>query len=202
MDIVGSYQNLQDRCKWVAIIGTRTPSLSEADAAKAFVKRLVETGYIIVSGLAKGIDSVAHETAIAQGGTTVAICSTAKIESIYPYENKELALQIRQHGCTIHPYKTPAVDRSGKFTQFQKRLVERDLLLACLCPTIVAISDEPQISGGTAWAIYHCKKIGHDVSRYSSIGGLHSYPPTDAKKETWWDLEIDLHGIIEELNRA
>src|SRR5208283_1558208 len=57
----GWWDLVESRC--VAVVGTRTPSLDAVKRTKALVGRLVGDGFTIVSGLAKGIDTVAHETA-------------------------------------------------------------------------------------------------------------------------------------------
>ena len=75
--------------KRVAIVGSRNPSNEGVRRAKKIVKMLVENGYTIVSGLAKGIDTVAHTTAIELGGKTVAVIGTP-ITEYYPPENKGL----------------------------------------------------------------------------------------------------------------
>lgn len=73
----------------VAIVGSRQPSELGIRRAQQMVKLLVEDDYTIVSGLAKGIDTVAHTTAIKLGGKTVAVIGTP-ITEYYPPENKAL----------------------------------------------------------------------------------------------------------------
>jgi DNA processing protein len=75
--------------KSVAVVGSRNPSNEGIRRAQKMVKLLVENSYTIVSGLAKGIDTVAHKTAIACRGNTVAVIGTP-ITEYYPPENKAL----------------------------------------------------------------------------------------------------------------
>lgn len=75
--------------KRIAIVGSRNPSEEGIRRARKIVKMLVEDDYTIVSGLAKGIDTVAHTTAIELGGKTVAVIGTP-ITEYYPPENKAL----------------------------------------------------------------------------------------------------------------
>jgi DNA processing protein len=56
-----------------AIVGSRKPSPNGAEAAREIARRLVKNGVIVVSGLAEGIDTVAHRTAIQEGGRTIAV---------------------------------------------------------------------------------------------------------------------------------
>lgn len=79
--------------KRVAIVGSRNPSIEGLKRTKKIARLLVEQDYTIVSGLAKGVDTMAHRTAIENGGRTVAVIGTP-ITEYYPPENKELQDQI------------------------------------------------------------------------------------------------------------
>ncbi|HCW3747643.1 DNA-processing protein DprA [Acinetobacter baumannii] len=75
--------------KRVAIVGTRNPTPEGIIRTRKLAKLLVEAGYTIFSGLAKGVDTVAHTSAIENGGKTVAVIGTP-ITDYYPPENKNL----------------------------------------------------------------------------------------------------------------
>ena len=91
----GSWELIHTRS--VAVVGTRDPSPEGRVRARKITKALVEDGFTIVSGLAKGIDSVAHRTAIEEGGRTIAVLGTP-LDEHYPSENAELqALLAHQH---------------------------------------------------------------------------------------------------------
>lgn len=75
--------------KRVAIVGTRNPSPEGVIRTRKLAKLLVEAGYTIFSGLARGVDTVAHTTAINNGGKTVAVIGTP-ITDYYPNENRDL----------------------------------------------------------------------------------------------------------------
>jgi DNA processing protein len=77
----------------VAVVGTREPSDEGCLRTKRLTRMLVHDGFTIVSGLAKGVDTVAHETALAEGGRTVAVLGTPLSRS-YPKENVELQRRI------------------------------------------------------------------------------------------------------------
>ena len=79
--------------KRVAIVGTRDPSEDGIRRARKLVSLLVSDNFTIVSGLAKGIDTVAHETAIERGGETIAVIGTP-LDQVYPKENSELQQRI------------------------------------------------------------------------------------------------------------
>lgn len=200
MDKQGMKIDLKSREQWVAVIGTRYPSDKEREMAYLFGKEMAERGKVIVSGLAEGIDTAAHEGALAGGGKTIAILSTSNLESIYPKENQELAERIKKSGLLLHPYKTKAV-WGGKGIKNQKirRLIERDLLLAKLCPIIVAVKNENKpISGGTRYAVHYGKFFGQVVFRLDNFGKVHKNPETDYT-DVPWEMEIDIDNILTRL---
>jgi DNA processing protein len=81
----------------VAVVGTRKPSDEGVKRAEKLVRLLAKDGYTIVSGLAAGIDTVAHKTAIALGSPTIAVIGTP-LSARYPRENEELQATIaREH---------------------------------------------------------------------------------------------------------
>lgn len=86
--------------KRIAIVGSRNPSDEGIRRATRLTKLLVKEGFTIVSGLAKGIDTVAHKTAISEGGKTIAVIGTP-ITEYYPAENKELQEYIAKHFLLI-----------------------------------------------------------------------------------------------------
>ncbi len=77
----------------VAVVGTRQPSEAGLARTEKLVGHLVKDGYTIVSGLAAGIDTVAHRTAILCKGRTIAVIGTP-LSRVYPLENADLQKQI------------------------------------------------------------------------------------------------------------
>ena len=73
----------------VAVIGTRHPTAAGRRRARRLTRLLAADGYAIVSGLARGIDTVAHETALDEGGVSVAVMGTP-LQQQYPRENRAL----------------------------------------------------------------------------------------------------------------
>lgn len=84
----------------IAIVGTRSPSLYGKEVTKQFTTELVEYDVTIISGLAYGIDTVAHSTAVKAGGKTIAVLGSG-IDRIYPSTNINLADKIIESGGTI-----------------------------------------------------------------------------------------------------
>jgi DNA processing protein len=84
----------------VAVVGTRRPSPEGIARTRKLVKALVQDGFTVVSGLAAGVDTVAHETAIEAGGRTIAVIGTP-LSHTYPRENIELQRRIARDFLVI-----------------------------------------------------------------------------------------------------
>lgn len=193
--------NLQDRSKWVAVIGSRNASEEENKTAYNLGKRLAKRGDIVVSGLAKGIDAYAHMGALDGGGKTIAIVSTSINEKIYPPENKELSERIKQNGCIIHPFDNPTKYTSNGMSPKVKRLIERSILNAYVCPNIVVVKDSCSIiTGGTKWATKYGMDIGHNVFRLDSNNKWYENPLVENCKVSWI-RELIFEDILLELNK-
>jgi DNA processing protein len=96
---------LKEIDQWaVAVVGTRRLTSYGRQVTKDLVAGLVRNKVTIVSGLARGIDAVAHRTAVELGGRTIAVLGSG-LDSIYPAENRQLARDIvAGHGCVISEY--------------------------------------------------------------------------------------------------
>ncbi len=103
----------------VAIVGTRTPTPYGEAVTKKIVTELSKRDIVVISGMARGIDSLAHQTALDHQGMTIAVLGCG-LDIVYPPENKELMRKIMKHGLILsecppgtQPYKTyfPARNR-------------------------------------------------------------------------------------------
>ncbi len=100
----------------LAVVGTRQYSIYGRDATVSFVVGLVRAGYVIVSGLARGIDSVAHQTALEVGGETIAVLGSG-LDVAYPAEHHDLAEMIAEHGCLLSEFPPGTRPRKHHFPQ-------------------------------------------------------------------------------------
>lgn len=98
----------------VAMVGTRNPSTSGIEMAWRLSKDLSEAGVTIVSGLALGIDTEAHEGCLAGGGYTIAILGSG-INRIYPTTNQVLAKKIIRSGLILSEFPLNSPPRAGHF---------------------------------------------------------------------------------------
>lgn len=84
----------------IGVIGTRKPSHYAADCTKKLSYQLAYSGVTVVSGLARGVDTSAHQAALAAKGRTIAVLGSGLME-LYPPENKALAEKISTSGAVI-----------------------------------------------------------------------------------------------------
>jgi DNA processing protein len=87
----------------VAIVGTRRVTAYGRQVAEETATALAHNGVTIVSGLARGVDSIAHQAAINAGGRTLAVLGNG-VDLVYPPENRRLADQIMEHGALVSDY--------------------------------------------------------------------------------------------------
>jgi DNA processing protein len=84
----------------IAVVGTRAPSPYGTGMAEMLSRDLAARGMVILSGMARGVDTAAHKGALHAGGRTVAVWGTG-LDVVYPKENKRLAEEIIQSGGAI-----------------------------------------------------------------------------------------------------
>jgi DNA processing protein len=119
-DIDGPPQQLfyrgADPAEWlarprVAIVGSRAVSTYGRAVTAQLARELAERGVVIISGLALGVDGIAHQACLDAGGTTVAVLAGG-VDKIYPATHMSLGNRILDHGGTImseHPEGTPGL---------------------------------------------------------------------------------------------
>jgi len=87
----------------IAVVGSRRASFYGLDSARIFSSRLAERGFTIVSGMARGIDTAAHQGALRVCGRTIAAIGSG-FNHLYPEENRQLAEDIAQNGAVISEF--------------------------------------------------------------------------------------------------
>ncbi len=98
----------------LAVVGTRRATAYGRQVTEEIVADLVGSKITIVSGLAKGIDSVAHRTALEAGGRNIAVFACG-LDTVYPSENVELARRIMQQGALMSEYPMGTRPRAEYF---------------------------------------------------------------------------------------
>lgn len=132
----GNFNLIEDISKNIAIIGVLTPTKDIEQREEKIVKELVNNGINIISGLAKGCDTIAHKTCLSLKGKTIAILPST-LDKIYPNENKLLAEEIiKNKGLILTEY---IVEPKNKFERL-KRFIERDRLQALFSKAVILVA--------------------------------------------------------------
>ena len=134
----------------VAIVGTRQVSESGKAATEWLTRKLVEAGLVIVSGLAYGVDTVAHTTAIEHGGKTIAVIATP-LDKATPSENAKLQEKIYREHLLISRFA------KGERT-FRTSFPLRNRLMAALSDATVIM--EASDTSGTLHQAAECTNLG------------------------------------------
>jgi len=146
----------------LAIVGSRTPSASGKENAYRFAYSLAEAGLTITSGMAHGIDTAAHQGAIAAKGKTVAVMGTA-LDRVYPAQNKALAHQIAESGALLSEFAIGIGPKAKNFPR-RNRIISA-LSLGCL---IV----EAALKSGSLITARHANEQGREV--FAIPGSIHN----------------------------
>lgn len=104
------------RTSIIGVVGTREPSRYGAEVTITFVSGLVKAGLTVASGLARGIDSVAHRAALEEGGKTLAVLGCG-IDKVYPSDNAPLYRQIEEKGLIISEYPPGTAPSAFQFPE-------------------------------------------------------------------------------------
>lgn len=113
----------------VAVIGTRAPTPYGDGQARRFATALARAGVVVVSGLARGIDSAAHEAALEAGGATIAVLGNG-VDN--PWPGGPLAERMALEGLLLSEYAPGTAPRRHHFP-------ERNRLISGLCSAVVVI---------------------------------------------------------------
>ncbi len=145
---IGSIEKFTYFDKSIAIVGTRAPAVESANLARRTAHDLASHGWVIVSGLAKGIDSKAHEGALDAQGKTIAVLGSGP-EYVYPLESKELYARIKSKGLIVSEYPFGSKPEDWK-------LKKRNKTTVALSVATLVVETSPK--GGTMNAVKACKE--------------------------------------------
>jgi DNA processing protein len=105
----------------VAIVGTRRVTAYGRQVTEQIAGSLARNGLTIISGLARGVDSIAHQAALDAGGRTIAVLGSG-LDRIYPPENRHLAEHIKENGSLVTEYSPNTPPEASNFPQ-RNRLI-------------------------------------------------------------------------------
>lgn len=148
--LLGSTDAL-NRGRHVAVVGTRKPSRKGALSCQRITQKLVEGGASIVSGLALGCDTIAHETCLDSEGVTIAVMPCG-LDSIAPASNRMLADAIvNSGGALVSEYPTGTQPQKANY-------VQRNRIQSGLSGAVIIV--EAAAKSGTMQTARHCKMQG------------------------------------------
>jgi DNA processing protein len=145
----------------VAIVGSRNVSQEGIDAARKFAKNAAEAGKVVISGLAKGIDTAVFEGAMEVNGKCIIVLPSS-VDEITPRANEKLALQILENGGTIiseQPIGSPVM---------KYMFVQRNRLIAALSDTVYL--GEAKDKGGAWYTVRSAWKLNRPTYRLNNDG--------------------------------
>jgi len=147
--------NLPDqRLPSAAVVGTRKPTGYGKEVAHKLAYELAKRGVVIISGLALGIDGIAHRGALEAGGTTIAVLANG-LPHIYPSTHKDLAQQIiEKNGAIISEYEPETSARQYQF-------LERNRIVSGLSDAIIIV--EAAARSGTLNTAAHALEQGREI---------------------------------------
>lgn len=149
----------------IAIVGARNATPAGLENAKAFAHHLANQGWGVISGLAAGIDTAAHQGALdagAQGGSTIAVLGTG-IDIVYPARNRELAHQIASQGALVSEFPLGCKALPHQFPR-------RNRIVAGLSRGVLVV--EAALQSGSLITARQASEIGREV--FAIPGSIHS----------------------------
>ena len=135
----------------VAIVGTRRPTIAGIEAAEHFAARIAEASFIVVSGLALGIDAIAHRAALDAGGQTIAVIGCGANLN-YPKRNEQLRRRIDAGGTIVSEYREGTPPLPHHFPM-------RNRIIVGLCRAVLVIE------GGQGSGALITARAGIDANR-------------------------------------
>ena len=155
------------RSSTLSVVGTRKPSLDGQRAATDLTHAAVALGLTVVSGLALGIDGVAHQAALSAKGKTIAVLPSG-LDQIYPSRHRQLAANIAKSGAVVSEFPLGTPPRKHHFHRRNRTLSgfsQATLVIEAGRPsgtliTATAAADQGRDVMTLPWSIYHPEGAG------------------------------------------
>ncbi|WP_448380751.1 DNA-processing protein DprA [Gloeomargarita sp.] len=154
----------------IAVVGTRQPSAYGRRWTEKLVQAIVSQGWVVVSGLAAGIDATAHQACLRAGGRTWAVLGTG-VDQVYPSQHRRLQQEIGRQGVLLSEYPAGTGPNRVHFPR-------RNRIIAGLCRAVV-ITEAPKDSGALITAALACEYnrdvyvLPGSLDNPASMGCLH-----------------------------
>ena len=174
----------------VAIVGTRSPTTYGREAAAVLSRGLVQAGLTVVSGLALGIDGVAHRAALENGGRTIAVMAGG-LDGVYPKDHTALCEQVQEQGAVVSEQALGVRPDSRSFPR-------RNRLISGM--SLGSLVIEAAEGSGARHTVYHA--LDQDREVFCVPGSIFS-PASDFTNRMIKEgakLVMGVTDILEELN--
>lgn len=181
---------IPEKAPCIAIVGTRKVTAYGKLVTEKLVGELVHYNFIIVSGLAYGVDTIAHETALKNQGKTIAVLGSG-LNNLYPYSNKRLSQKIARRGALISEYPLDAPALKSYFP-WRNRIIS-GLSLATI------VIEAPEKSGALITAQFALEQNREVFAIPGSIFNKNSIGTNNLIKQGA-KLVCEIEDILEELN--
>ncbi len=146
--------DLREADEWaVSVVGTRRPTPYGRQLAEEFSHQLASNRICVVSGLARGVDAIAHRTALQAGGRTIAVLACG-LDIVYPPEHAKLAREIIENGALVSDYPLGTQPRGDYFPRRNRIMsgmslgvlvVEGDLKSGALITARLAVEQNREV---------------------------------------------------------
>lgn len=146
----------------IAMVGSRHPTAAGRDNARAFSEAIARNGWVVVSGLARGVDGAAHEGALGVQGATVAVVGCG-LDQTYPPTHKALARQIAAEGALVSEFAPGTPPLAAHFPQ-------RNRIIAGLSRGVLVV--EAALQSGSLITARLANEAGREV--FAIPGSIHS----------------------------
>ena len=185
----------------IAIVGSRRPSLDGLKLAERFAFELAQAGFVIVSGLAQGVDTAAHKGALAAGGRTIAVMATG-IDTVYPAANRQLSFDIAASGAVVTEFFPGSAPKRHHFRRRNRTIsglsiatvvIEAGVPSGTLI-TATAAAEQGRDVYALPWSINH--KQGEGCLKLLLEGALLATDPQDVIEGSCWSKPIPAEAVL------
>lgn len=175
----------------VAVVGTRRVSVYGRQAAEEMARGLAVNRVTVVSGLARGVDGIAHRAALEAGGRSIAVLACG-LDMVYPPEHKRLAEQIAENGAVISDYAIGTQPRSEFFPR-------RNRILSGISLGVLVIEGDTK-SGALITARQALEQNREVFAVPGSIYSPNSRGTNKLIQDGEAKLTLDVQDVLAELN--
>ena len=185
----------------IAIVGSRRPSLDGLKLAERFAFELAQAGFVIVSGLAQGVDTAVHKGALAAGGRTIAVMATG-IDTVYPSTNGELSAAIAKSGAVVTEFLPGSAPKRHHFRRRNRTIsglsiatvvIEAGVPSGTLI-TATAAAEQGRDVYALPWSINH--KQGEGCLKLLLEGALLAADPQDIIEGSCWSKPLSAEVVL------